>query len=170
MKNCLCLSLLWMCFALAALAQAPSSSCVLSMVHVHKPDTGWDVSIFDFHHKTREVPLHGELEQVVRTDYAILGGSFLFTQVLADTCQHEATLKPLYLRVMRASGFALNGKTFALTMSGEIGDIKDGHQVPWMGVTEITLVDTTGTGKFDLLEWGMGPDSIPAWVSTNHQP
>ena len=140
------------------------------MVHVHKPGSGWDVSIFDRDHKSREVTLHGKFEHVVRTDYATLGDSFLFTQVLADTCQREATLKTLSLHVMRVWGFAVNGKTFALTMSGDVGEIQDGQRVPWMAATEITLVDTTGSGKFDLLEWCMGPDSIPTWASTNQKP
>lgn len=124
----------------------------------------------DFRHKLAEVPLYGRLEHVVRTDYALRNEFFPWSEVVVDDCQHKAVLRSLFLQVRRAWGLTLNGKRFSVTLSGELGEMHEGRQVPWGGVTEITLIDTTGTGKFDLLQYGMVPESIPAWISAGKKP
>lgn len=170
MRNWICSAVFLVC-ALAAPAQVSSSQCVKwKATHVRKSGTGWDVSLVDFHRRSGERPLHGRLEHVVRTDYSTVADLFLYTEALVDPCQHEVGLRTLFLQVTRAWGLALNGKTFAVTLSREIGEMQEGRRVPWGGITEITLIDTTGTGKFDLLEYGMVPDSIPAWTNASKKP
>lgn len=81
-----------------------------------------------------------------------------------DSCDQSATIVPAYLRVEHAYGFSVSGRTFALVLSGNCGWFEKGRWISAMCDESIALVDTTGSGTFDLLEIGEENPDMPTWV------
>lgn len=137
-----------------------------------KRNAGWDVSIFDFQHPTDEgrpaildsggIFDSGKYRDVIETGYLTRGSYFPF---MVERCQ------TMYLHIEAAWGLALHGKRFALGLSGECFEKEKKRWVRLACVTELALIDTKGTGKFDVLEVGKAlPDSIPDWVNAGRKP
>jgi hypothetical protein len=80
------------------------------------------------------------------------------------SCDNSATVLPGYLRVEHAYGYSESGRTFALVLSGNCGELDKGRWIAAMCDETIALVDTTGSGKFDLLEIGEANPDMPKWV------
>jgi hypothetical protein len=137
---------------------------------IQKPDSGWDVAIVDRGQKmgtsARGLSTNPSLKVATWTEYALLGKYFAFTEVVVDSCTHKATLRTQHLLAEHAYGVSYLDRTFALVLSGNCG-ILDGKVWEAAGCkTSITLIDTTGSGKFDLMMIGhWAPDSIPDWVT-----
>jgi hypothetical protein len=138
---------------------APCSGKPEWLLHVQKPDAGWDIDNIDRSAKLRSVegPLHGPgSPSVVRTEYRIRNPYFSYIEVVADPCNHSASLRSRQLRLEQAYGYAVGHKTFAFFLLGECGQMgKKG----WMAAacdTYVTLIDTTGSGK-----WVTGDPEVP---------
>jgi len=139
------------------------------VLKVDKLDAEWDVSMVDRAHKSGSdrpagVATRG-FEDVVLSKYAITGQYFPFTEVTFYPCEHKVSLRTEHLFLKEAYGYSLHGKTFALTLVGSCGRL---NMKEWIAAgcdTSITLIDTKGSGEFDLLRIGkFVPEFIPQWV------
>jgi len=142
---------------------------------VQKPDTGWDVTIVDRDQKmgtsARRPSTNPALEGTRWTEYALRGKYFAFTEVVVDSCSRKVTLRTEHLLLDHAYGVSLDDRTFALVLSGNCGTLEGEVWTAAGCDTSITIIDTTGSGKFDLLKFGhWAPDSIPAWVTQSSKP
>lgn len=139
------------------------------ILQVQKPDSGWDVSIVDRSHKVGAgrpaIASNSELNDVVVSEYALRRKYFLFTEVVMYPCDHSVSLRAEHLSLTHAYGYSLHGKTFALALFGNCGRLE---KQKWVGAgcdTYITLTDTKGSGRFDLLRIGRSaPESVPQWA------
>ena len=90
---------------------------------------------------------------------------FKWTDVIVDTCKHSAELKTEYLRVTHVYAYAVEGKVFAYGVYGVCGHME---KSVWIGAgceTGLMITDTTGSGKFDSLQFGRWtPSTVPDWV------
>lgn len=161
------------CAGLAAQAIKEEKPCEAKpewILKVQQPDSGWDVENID---RTRKVGPDGPVrasalgfEEVVVSTYAIRDRYFAYTEVTVYPCDHSVLLRTQHLFLEKAQGYSLHGKTFALVLSGGCGLLEKGEWIAASCDIDITLTDTTGTGRFDLLRIGRPrPESVPPWVT-----
>jgi hypothetical protein len=159
-------------FYVCAQTKSDSSGCTAKsdwITAVRKPDQGWNIDLIDNAHKIRQgrqtVGSDPAYQDVLETEYAIKNKYFAWTDVVVNPCDHSASLRTQHLRVDHAYGFSWRGKTFAYLFYGNCGALENGEWVSASCVTGIMVSDTTGTGRFDFLQFGkMGPSAIPEWV------
>jgi hypothetical protein len=126
--------------------------------------SGWDVSLVNLsQRRNSEARFDGAIESelALRTRY------FRYTKVVTQACDQSATIMTGYIRVEHAYGISASGKTFALVLLGNCGSFNKGRWVPAMCDESVALVDSTGSGKFDLLEIGETKPEMPKWA---HRP
>ena len=127
--------------------------------------SGWDASSFNLSRRIRSEPRY---DGAVESELGLRNRYFRFTRVVLHSCDNSATVFPDYLRVEHAYAISASGRTFALVLSGNCGQFEKGRWIAAMCDATIALVDTTGSGKFDLLEIGEAKPEMPGWVS--HHP
>lgn len=142
---------------------------------VQQPDSGWDVAVVDRGQKmgtsARGLSTNPALEGTRWTEYALRGKYFAFTEVVVDSCSRKVTLRTQHLLLEHAYGVSNDDRTFALVLSGNCGTLEGNVWTAAGCDTSIMLVDTTGSGIFDLMKIGrMAPDSIPVWVAQPSKP
>jgi hypothetical protein len=140
------------------------------ILKVRQPDSGWDVGSVDRTHKLGSggPAMNSVLgfEEVVGTKYALRRKYFAFTEVVVNPCDHSVSLRTEHLLLKQAMGFSLHGKTFALALFGNCGRLEKRTWIAAGCDTYVTLTDTSGSGRFDLLLIGKAtPESVPVWVT-----
>lgn len=132
----------------AAWSQSPQgqSACPSKpdrYLKVEKPDTGWSVGIID---RDRKLGVAGHnripdpaYKDVLVTEYALRGHYFPFTEVVVDACEHRTSLRTQHLKVQRAYGYSIHGKTFAFVLSGDCGKLEKGQWIAAGCDTSITV-------------------------------
>jgi len=140
------------------------------ILKVQRPDSGWDVGVVDRTHKlsTGGPAVNAVLgfDEVVVTKYALRRKYFAFTEVVLYPCDHSVSLRTEHLLLKQAMGFSLHGKTFALALFGNCGRLEKRTWIAAGCDTYVTLTDTSGSGRFDLLRIGRAtPESVPPWVT-----
>ena len=140
------------------------------ILQVSKPDAGWDTGFVDKAHKLgRDGPIltsKPDLEGVVVSEYPKRRKYFIWTEVVAYSCDHSATLRTERILIAHIYGYAKKGKTFAYAVLGNCGKLEQGAWHAAGCDVGVLLMDTTGTGRFDLLRIGReSPISTPDWVN-----
>jgi hypothetical protein len=140
------------------------------VLRVQQLDSGWDVGNVDRTHKIGAVrPATNStlgFEEAVVSKYALRRKYFAFTEVVVYPCEHSVSLRTEHLFLKSAVGYSLHGKTFALVLFGGCGRMEKRRWIAAGCDTSITLTDTNGSGRFDLLQIGkMAPESVPPWVT-----
>jgi hypothetical protein len=138
-------------------------------LQVSKPDSGWDTGFVGRAHKLgHEAPAltaKPGFEGVHEAEYAARQKYFKWIELVAYPCEHRVSLKTQRLLIGHVYAFTKNGKTFALAVQGNCGNLVKGEWHAAGCDTGILLIDTTGSGKFDSLRIGRSaPDAVPAWV------
>jgi len=128
--------------------------------------SGWDVSLVSLPPRTRVRSRSSEprFDGAIESELTLRSRYFRFTKVVLHSCDHSATVLPGYLRVEHAYGISESGRTFALVLSGNCGELVKGRWIAAMCDETIALVDTTGSGEFDLLEIGEAQPDMPKWA------
>lgn len=168
------------CTSLSGLSQVTQrqTTCAAKpdwFLKVERPDTGWNLGIVNRQKKivadSHTLSSNAAFKDVFVAEYALRGKYFAFTEVVADPCEHSVALRTQHLRVEHAYGYSIHGKTFAIVLAGNCGQLEKGQWIAAGCDTRITLVDTTGSGKFGLLKFGaFEPDSVPDWASRTSPP
>ena len=157
-------------FSLALSTQLPSQSTpcesardIDRIAKIRNP-SGWDVSMVNLSRPTRSVPRY---DGAVESEVELRSRYFRYTGVVMHSCDQIATIVPKYLRVEHAYGISSSGRTFAVVLRGNCGELVKGRWIAALCDASIALVATSGSGKFDLLEIGEGIPDMPQWV---HRP
>jgi hypothetical protein len=157
-------------FALSNYLHCQTTPCdskrdIVRIAKIKNP-AGWDVSLvlLSPHPRGPSASSETRFDGAVESELGLRSHYFRFTKVVMHSCDHSVTVLPGYLRVERAYGIAESGRTFALVFSGNCGELEKGHWIAAMCDETIALVDTTGSGKFDLLEIGEANPDMPQWV------
>ena len=166
-------------FHSSALGQPPpgQSPCISKpdwYLKVSRPGTGWNLSIVDrgkqLGARRRALSSNPAFKDVFEAEYALLGKYFAFTEVVVEPCEHSVSLRTQHIKVEHAFGYSTSGTTFAIVLSGNCGRLEKRERIAACE-TAITLTDTNGTGKFDLLRFGVsGRDSVPSWAGRASKP
>jgi hypothetical protein len=135
------------------------------IVRIRNP-SGWDVSLVSLTSRTQGPSASSErrIDGAVESELTLRNRYFRFTKVVLHSCDDSATVLPGYLRVAHAYSISASGRTFALVLSGNCGELVKGRWIAAMCDETIALVDTTGSGEFDLLEIGEAVPDMPEWV------
>src|SRR5258708_1893872 len=162
-------------FGQAPTEQPPCNSKPDWYLKVYKSDTGWDLGIVDrgkqLDSKGHDLSSNPAFKDVFVAEYALRGQYFAFTEVVVEPCDHSVSLRTQHINVSHAYGYSINGKTFAIVLSGNCGRLVKREWIAAGCDTSITLTDTHGLGRFDLLRFGNpAPESVPSWASRTSKP